>query len=324
MAELTYRDAVIEGLAQEMERDDAVVLVGEDLVAGGVFKTTKGLYERFGSERVWNTPISEQAILGCAMGAAMKGVRPVAEIMFSDFYATCWDLVVNEMAKARYMSGGQITLPLVVRSANGGGTGFGAQHSQAVENWAMCVPGIKVVSPSNPADVKGLLASAIRDDDPVLFFEQKALFGVTGDVPEGEHIVPLGEATLPRKGEDITLVCLGATVPLGMEAAGKLNESGIDATVVDLRTLVPLDAAAVLESVVRTSRVLIVEENPGQLGWGAGVAAIVAEEAFYDLDTPVARVSGANVPLPFAADLEEAALPSAARVVDAALKLVET
>ena len=187
----------------------------------------------------------------------------------------------------------------------------------------MCVPGIKIVSPSNPADVKGLLASAIRDDDPVLFFEQKALFGVKGDVPDGDYSVPLGEAAVRRKGSDITLIGLGATVSLCIEAAGQLSESEIDATVIDLRTLVPLDAAAILESVERTGRVMIVEENPGQLGWGAGVAAIVAEEAFYDLDAPVARVSGVNVPLPFAADLEKAALPSTTRVLDSARKLME-
>jgi pyruvate/2-oxoglutarate/acetoin dehydrogenase E1 component len=324
MAELTYRDAVVAGLSQEMERDDSVVLLGEDLVAGGVFKTAVGLYERFGAERVWNTPISEQAILGCAIGAAITGIRPVAEIMFSDFYATCWDLVVNEMAKARYMSGGQLTLPVVIRSANGGGTGFAAQHSQSTESWAMTVPGLKIAAPSNPSDAKGLLAAAIREDDPVLFFEHKALYGTKGEVPEGQHLVPLGEAAVLKEGSDVTLIGLAATIPLCMDAAAQLSESGVEVNLIDLRTLVPLDVGTVLESVAQTSRAVIVEENPKQLGWAAGVAAILAEEAFYDLDAPVVRVSGENVPLPFAPNLEQAALPTTDRVKDAVLKLAGT
>ena len=323
MAELSYRDAVIAGLAQEMERDERVVLLGEDLVSGGVFKTTKGLYEQFGPQRAWNTPISEQAIPGCAMGAAMTGLRPVAEIMFSDFYATCWDIIANEIAKSRYMSGGQFSLPLVVRSANGGGIGFATQHSQSLENWAMCVPGLKIAAPSNPADLKGLLAAAIRSDDPVLVFEHKALYPVKGEVPDDEHIVPLGAAAVVlRRGTDVTLIGLARTVGLCTDAAAELASSGIEATVLDLRTLIPLDAQAVLTSVADTGRVVIVEENPKQLGWGAGVAAIIAEEAFYDLDAPVTRVAGASVPLPFAQSLEEEMLPSVDEVVDKVQELV--
>jgi pyruvate dehydrogenase E1 component beta subunit len=213
MAELTYRQAVAAALAQEMARDDRVVLLGEDVASGGVFKTTAGLREKFGPDRVWNTPISEQAIAGAAMGAAMGGLRPVAEIMFADFYATCWDQVANEIAKVRYMTGGQVTMPLVLRGANGsGGLGFGSQHGQSVENWAMCVPGLKIVSPAGPAEAFGLLAAAIRDDDPVLVFEHKALYGRREEVPDGEHVLPLGRARTVRAGGDVTLVGLSITV----------------------------------------------------------------------------------------------------------------
>lgn len=322
MAELTYRDAVVAALAQELERDPRVVLIGEDLGAGGVFKTTKGLIERFGAHRVRDTPISEQAIVGAAMGAAMAGLRPVAEIMFSDFYATCWDGVVNEIAKARYMSGGQVSLPLVIRSANGGGIGFGSQHSQAVENWAFTVPGLKIVAPSTPADALGLLAAAVRDDDPVLVFEHKALYAVRGTVPDGEHVVPLGEAAVRRSGDDVTLVGLAATVPTCLEAAEALAADGVGAEVLDLRCLVPLDARRVLESVGRTGRLVVVEENPGQLGWGAAVTSLVAEEAFDALRGPVARVSAGNVPLPVAKPLEAEVMPSAQRVVAAARRVL--
>jgi pyruvate/2-oxoglutarate/acetoin dehydrogenase E1 component len=215
MAELSYRDAVATAIAQEMERDESVVLLGEDIAApGGVFKTTVGLLERFGPRGVKDTPISEQAILGAAMGAAMTGLRPIAEIMFSDFFAVCWDYVANEMSKTRYMTNGQFSFPLVVRTANGGGSRFGAQHSQSVENWAMAIPGIKVVSPSTPADVKGLLAAAIRDPDPVLFFEHKSLYATKGEVPDGEYVDELGKAKVLREGRDITIAALalhGAT-----------------------------------------------------------------------------------------------------------------
>ncbi|MHC1559568.1 alpha-ketoacid dehydrogenase subunit beta [Actinomycetospora sp. C-140] len=329
MAQLTYREAVAGALAQEMARDERVVLLGEDVGSGGVFKTTAGLRDRFGTDRVWDTPISEQAIAGAAMGAAAAGLRPVAEIMFSDFYATCWDQVANEIAKACYMTGGQLRMPLVIRGTNGGGLGFGAQHSQAIENWAMCVPGIKIVSPSDPSDMWGLLAAAIRDDEPVLVFEHKALFGTKGEAPvdaqrsgagpseSADHVVSLGQAATRRDGDDVTLVGLARTVGMCLEAASTLAEDGVSAEVLDLRTLVPLDAAAVLASVRRTGRVVIVEENPGQLGWGAGIAAIVAEEAFADLRAPVRRVSGGNVPLPVAAAMEAEVLPSADKVVAA-------
>jgi pyruvate dehydrogenase E1 component beta subunit len=323
VAHLTYREAVAAALAQEMARDDEVVLIGEDLRAGGVFKTTKGLHDRFGDERVWDTPISEQAIIGAALGAAMAGLRPVAEIMFSDFYATCWDGVVNEVAKMRYLTGGQVSVPLVVRSADGGGLGFGAQHSQAVASWAMTVPGLKIVAPSTPADMLGLLAAAVRDDDPVLVFEHKALFGTRAEVPDGEHVVPLGQAAIPLEGADVTLVGLSSTVPVCLQAADQLAGQGFSPEVIDLRCLVPLDARTVLASVRRTGRLVVVEENPGQLGWASAVAAIVAEEAFEALRAPVRRVSGGNVPLPVARVLEAEASVSVARVVDAARMVLD-
>jgi len=320
---ITYRDAVAMGIAQEMRRDPTVVCLGEDIgAAEGVFKTTTGLFAEFGPERVWDTPISEQAIAGTAMGAAMTGLRPVAEIMFSDFLACCWDYVANEIPKMRYMTGGQVTVPLVIRTANGGGLGFGAQHSQAVENWTLAVPGLKVAAPSTPADMVGLMASAIRSDDPVVMFEHKKLLASKGEPPPDGHTVPLGTAEVRRRGDDVTVVALAATVPTALEAAERLAGEGISAEVVDLRCLVPLDARAVLDSVTRTSRLVIVEENPYQGGWGGTLVSIVAEEGFYDLDAPIARVAGECVPLPFAGNLEDVVIPSAARLADAVRRTV--
>lgn len=318
MAELTYREAVAAGMAQEMRRDPNVVFLGEDVAAaGGVFKTTVGLLDEFGPDRVRDTPISEQAILGAAMGAAMTGLRPIAEIMFSDFFAVCWDLVANEMAKSRYMTDGQVTIPVVVRTANGGGVRFGAQHSQSVENWAMAVPGLKVVAPSTPADVIGLLASSVRDDDPVVFFEQKSLYATKGEVPDGEHVVPLGQANIARQGKDVTIVALAAMVPRALKAADILaSEHGIDATVIDPRTLVPLDTKTILEETIKTGRLVTVEENPRLCGWGAEIVSIVSEEAFWDLDGPIVRITTPHIPLPSADALEDLAMPSVERIVE--------
>jgi acetoin:2,6-dichlorophenolindophenol oxidoreductase subunit beta len=321
---ITYRDAVAEGLAREMRRDPAVVCLGEDIAAaGGVFKTTVGLLAEFGPERVRDTPISEQAIVGMAMGAAMTGMRPVAEIMFSDFLACCWDYLANEIPKMRYMTGGQVTVPLVVRTANGGGLGFGAQHSQAVENWALAVPGLKVVAPSTPADVVGLLAAAVRSDDPVVFFEHKGLFASRGAAPPAEHVVPLGQAAVVRPGTDVTVVALAATVPIALAAADELADAGASVEVIDLRCLVPLDMATVLASVGRTSRLLIVEENPYQGGWGGTVASIVADEGFETLDAPIRRVAAECVPLPFADALEDEVIPTTAKVSAALRALLD-
>lgn len=315
MAELTYRAAIKDGLAQEMERDDRVYFVGEDVAAaGGVFKVTPGLLEQFGPERVRDTPISEQAILGLAMGGAMTGLRPVVEIMFSDFFAVCWDLVANEIAKTRYMTNGQISLPLVIRTANGGGIHFGAQHSQSLENWAMMVPGLKVVAPSNPADAKGLLAAAIRDPDPVVFFEHKSLYPTKGPVPDGEHVVPLGQAAVLNHGRDATVVALAAMVPAALGAAELLRADGVDVTVIDLRTLVPLDVTTILGSVAETGWLFTVEENPRLCGWGAEVASIAAEEAIDSLSGPIVRITTPHLPLPAAENLEALAIPSPERI----------
>lgn len=312
-------------IAQEMRRDESVVFLGEDVAApGGVFKTTEGLLDEFGPLRVRDTPISEQAILGAAAGAAMTGLRPIAEIMFSDFFAVCWDIVVNQIAKTRFMSDGQCSFPLVIRSANGGGARFGAQHSQSVENWAMAVPGLKVVAPSNAADLKGLLAASIRDPDPVLFFEQKSLYGTKCDVPVGEHVVPLGQAAVVREGTDVTIVALAAMVPRALKAAETLqSEHNISAEVVDVRCLVPLDTTTIFSSVSKTGRLVTVEENPRLCGWGAEVSSLVSEELFWDLDSPIVRVTTPHIPLPSADALEDAVMPSSARIVENILKLAD-
>ena len=296
MAQLSYREAVSAAIAQEMRRDESVVFLGEDIAeAGGVFKTTEGLLDEFGPLRVRDTPISEQAIVGAAAGAAMTGLRPIAEIMFSDFFAVCWDTVVNQIAKTRFMSDGQCSFPLVIRSANGGGARFGAQHSQSVENWAMAVPGLKVVAPSNAADVKGLLAASIRDPDPVLFFEQKSMYGMKSGVPEGEHVVPLGQAAVIREGTDVTIVALAAMVPRALKAAETLqSEHNISAEVVDVRCLVPLDTTTIFNSVSKTGRLVTVEENPRLCGWGAEVSSLVSEELFWDLDGPIRYCSSSK------------------------------
>ena len=320
MAELTYRTAIARGIAQEMERDSRVVFIGEDIgAAGGVFKTTVGLFEQFGPERVRDTPISEQAIIGAIMGAAMNGLRPIGELMFSDFLAVTWDGVANQIAKTRYMTGGQVTLPLVIRTANGGGTRFGGQHSQSLESWAMAVPGLKVVAPATPRDVVGLMAAAVRDDDPVVYFDHKKLYALKEDVPDGEIVDTLGTAVVRHPGSDVTIVALAAMVHVALEAAARLEESGISAEVIDLRSLVPLDTRTVLESVSRTGHLFTVEENPRLCGWGAEVASIAAEECVWDLDGPIVRITTPHIPLPSAAGLEDLAIPSVERVVETVL-----
>ena len=318
MAELiTYREAVARALAQEMERDETVYFIGEDVAAaGGVFKTTSGLLEQFGPRRVRDTPISEEAIVGAAMGAAMNGLRPVAEIMFSDFLATCWDMIANQVAKTRYMTDGQVELPLVIRTANGAGVRFGAQHSQSLENWAMSVPGLKVVAPSTPRDVIELMAASIRDPDPVVFFEHKGLYPTKGPVPDGELVGELGKAAIVRAGSDLTIVALAAMVPRALAAAEDLAQRGVEATVVDLRCLVPLDTRTLLAACSETGRVFTVEENPRLCGWGAEVASIVMEEAFFDLDQPVIRITTDHIPLPSADSLEDATIPSVSRITE--------
>jgi len=317
VAELTYREAVARAIAQEMERDPTVYFIGEDVAeAGGVFKTTEGLLERFGPRRVRDTPISEQAIIGAVMGAAMNGLRPVAELMFSDFFAVCWDLIANQIAKTRYMTNGQVELPIVIRTANGGGVRFGAQHSQSVEGWAMAIPGLKVVVPSTPADMIGLFAAAVRDPDPVIVIEPKVLYASKGDVPEGEVVDRLGSAKVLRAGADVTICALGAMVPRSLEAAERLTAEGVDAEVIDVRSLVPLDATTILESVARTGRFVTVEESPRLCGWGAEVASIVAEERFFELDGPIVRITTPHIPLPATDVLEDLAIPSAEAITE--------
>ena len=318
MAELTYRDAVARGIAQEMARDPDVVFLGEDVAkAGGVFKATVGLFEQFGPLRVRDTPISEQAILGAAMGAAMTGLKPIAEIMFSDFFAVCFDYIANEFAKSRYMSNGQLKCPLVVRTGNGAGSRFGAQHSQSVENWCMMIPGLKVVAPSNPRDVIGLMAAAVRDPDPVIFFEHKSLYADQGrgagrrDRRYARH----RQDRAARQGRHHS----GAGPDGAARARGggeAQGEHGIDCEVVDVRSLVPLDTQTILGSVARTHRLFTVEENPRLCGWGAEIVSIVADEAFYDLDGPPVRITTPHIPLPAADILEDIALPTVDRIVE--------
>jgi pyruvate dehydrogenase E1 component beta subunit len=325
MAQLTYRDAVARGIAQEMRRDDRVLLLGEDVAgAGGVFKTTVGLLDEFGPTRVVDTPISEQAILGAAMGAAMTGLRPVAEIMFSDFFAVCWDIVVNQIAKTRYMTGGQVSLPLVIKTGNGGGLRFGAQHSQSIENWAMAVPGLKVVTPSTPEDVVGLMAAAIRDDNPVIFCEHKGLYASKGEVRDGEILDFLGTAKVRREGTDATILSLGMMVPRALAAAETLAARGMNVEVIDVRSLVPLDTQTILGSVAKTGRLFTVEENPQLLGWGAEIASLAADECFWDLDGPIQRITTPHIPLPSADSLEDLVMPSEESVATTVEKALQS
>ncbi len=317
MAQLTYRDAVARAITQEMERDPNVVFLGEDVAgAGGVFKATVGLLERFGPVRVRDTPISEQAILGAAMGAAMTGLRPIAEIMFADFFAVCWDLVANQIAKSSYMTAGQVSFPLVIRSGNGGGLRFGAQHSQSVENWAMAIPGLKVVAPSNPADVIGLFAAAVRDPDPVMFFEHKGLYSSKGEVPDGEIVDTLGSAKVLRSGHGCAPSsrwprwCRAQLPPLRSSPTAASTQASID-----VRSLVPLDTQTILREVAATGRLFTVEENPRLCGWGAEIVSIVSEECFNYLDGPPLRITTPHIPLPSADALEDMAIPSVERIV---------
>ena len=317
MAQLSYRECVARGIAQEMRRDERVVFIGGDVAGvGEVFKTTAGLLAEFGPDRVIDTPTAEQAILGTAMGAAMTGLRPIAEIMFSDFFALCWDLVVNQIAKSRYVSNGQLTLPMVIKSGNGGSLRFRAQHSQPVESWAMSVPGLKVVAPATPADVVGLMAAAVRDDDPVLFIEHKGLYTAKAEVADGEIVETLGRAVIRRPGKDATVLALGPMVSRTLDAAQILAGEGIYVEVIDLRSLVPLDTRSILGSVSRTGRLFTVEENPRLLGWGAEIASLAAEECFYDLHAPINRISVPQVPLPGAANLGDGVIPSVARIAE--------
>ena len=312
------RQALNEALAEEMAADERVFLLGEDVIDpwGGTFRVTEGLSTRFGLERVRETPISEAAIVGCAVGAALLGMRPVAEIMFLDFAAQAMDQIVNQAAKLRYMTGGQASVPLVVRAAGGAGRASAAQHSQSLEAWFAHVPGLKVVMPSTPYDAKGLLKAAIRDPDPVIFIEHKMAYTVRGEVPEGEYTVPLGVGDVKRPGRDLTVIATSRQVLRALEAAEVVaREDGCEVEVVDPRTLYPLDRATILSSVGRTHRALVVHEGPKRCGWGAELAALLTEEAFDDLDAPVVRVAGRNTPVPFAPVMEDFVIPSVGDIV---------
>ena len=325
MAQLTYRESVSIGIAQCMRKDERVVFLGEDVgAAGGVFKTTIGLMKEFGPRRVKDTPISEQAILGAAMGAAMVGLRPIAEIMFSDFLAVCWDIVANQIAKTRYMSDGQISLPLVIRTANGAGVKFGAQHSQSLENWSMCVPGLKVVAPSSPSDLLGLMTSAVEDPDPVIFYEHKSLYSLKEDVADTEISIPLGRANFLAIGSDICIISLGLMVQRSKEASDILKQQhNISASVLDLRCLVPLDLQTIKREVKKSGQVFTVEENPRLCGWGAEIASLIMEHCFKDLKGPVTRITTPHIPLPSADILEDNTIPSVKIIVDSVLDKIK-
>ena len=325
MAQLTYRESVSIGIAQCMRKDEKVVFLGEDVgAAGGVFKTTIGLMEEFGPRRVKDTPISEQAILGAAMGAAMVGLRPIAEIMFSDFLAVCWDIVANQIAKTRYMSDGQISLPLVIRTANGAGVKFGAQHSQSLENWSMCVPGLKVVAPSSPSDLLGLMTSAVEDPDPVIFYEHKSLYSLKEEVVDTKISIPLGRANFLATGSDICIISLGLMVQRSKEASNILKQQhNISASVLDLRCLVPLDLQTIKREVKKSGLVFTVEENPRLCGWGAEIASLIMEHCFADLKEPVTRITTPHIPLPSADILEDNTIPSVKIIVDSVLSKIK-
>lgn len=315
MSEIRYVKAVTDALEEEMARDERVILIGEDVgVAGGTFGATKGLRDRFGKERVRDTPISETAIVGAAIGAAANGLRPVAEIMFMDFLGTCWDQIVNQMAKMHYMFGGQVRLPLVLRTHVGAGLNAGPQHSGSLEAWAIHVPGIKVVMPSTPADAKGLLKAAIRDDNPVLVIESKTLYARKGEVPDGEHLVEIGRGEIKRAGRDVTIVAVSRMVHEAMSAAATLAKEGLEAEVLDLRTVSPIDRHLVLTSVARTGRLVVVHEAWAPCGVGAEILAIVAEEG---VRAVARRVTPPFTPVPFSPPMEKFWLPSAARIVEA-------
>lgn len=323
MPEIRYVKAVTDALAEEMLRDERVIIFGEDIGAsGGTFGATRGLYEKFGKERVRDTPISESAIVGAAIGAAANGLRPVIEIMFMDFIATCWDQVVNQMAKMRYMFGGQVTLPVVLRTHIGAGLNAGAQHSGSLEAWAVHVPGLKVVMPATPADAKGLLKTAIRDDSPVIFIENKTLYAMKGEVPDGECLVPLGVAAVVREGRDVTVVGVSRMVHEALAAATLLAEEGIAVEVIDPRTLSPLDRATILGSVKKTGRLVVVHEAWSPCGIGAEIAAIVAEDGFDTLRAPVRRVTPPFTPVPFSPPMEKLWVPDAGRIAAAVREVV--
>ena len=322
MPERRYFETVGLALHEEMERDESVFILGEDVgLVGGTFRATEGLMAEFGSQRVRDTPIAEAAIVGLAIGAAMTGMRPVAELMTLNFGIVAMDQIVNHASNARYMFGGGVMLPMVIRAPGGGGTQKAAQHSHSIESWFVNTPGIRVVIPSTPYDLKGLLKTAIRSDDPVLFIEHEMLYNTRGEVPDGEYLLPFGVADIKRPGRDVTIVAWSKMVHEALRAAEMLAAEGIEAEVIDPRTLDPLDIDSILTSVARTRRAVIAEEGWRNVGVGAELAARIQEHLFYELDAPVQRVAAADVPTPYAKNLEKLALPDARDIVEAVLKI---
>jgi len=323
MPEVTFVESLRMTLREEMERDPSLMLIGEDIGRyGGIFGVTKGLLEEFGPHRVRSTPISESAIIGSALGAAMTGIRTVAEIMYVDFTTCAMDQIVNQVAKMRYMSGGKAKVPLVIRTQGGGGRGNAAQHSQSLEALFLHIPGLKIVMPSTPYDASGLLRTAIRDDNPVIFIEHKLLYATKGFIPDGEYLIPFGRADIKREGKDVTIVAISFMVMKALKAAEQLAKEGIDAEVIDLRTLVPLDGETILQSVRKTNRAVIVHEGCRRNGIGAEVACCIQEEAFDDLDAPVERVGALDAPIPYAESLERAVIPDEEDIMKAVKKVL--
>jgi pyruvate/2-oxoglutarate/acetoin dehydrogenase E1 component len=315
--EIMYSEAIREALQQEMRRDPNVFLLGEDIgVHGGAFGVTKGMLEEFGEKRVRDTPISEAAIAGAATGSAMMGMRPVMELMFLDFITVAMTVLVNTAAKARFMLGGKVSVPMVVRAPTGVGTGSAAQHSQCLESWFVATPGIKVVAPATPYDAKGLLTASIRDNNPVLFLEHKVLYRTKGQVPEDYYTIPLGKAEVKRQGKDLTIVTYSIMTLRALEAAEELAKEGIDVEVIDLRTLKPLDEETILNSVSKTGRVLVLYEAPKTGGFGAEVCALIGDSPAFDrLDAPIARLAGRDIPIPYNRILERASVPQVEDIV---------
>ena len=325
MRELTYREAIREALREEIRRDERVFIMGEDIANyGGSFRVTQGLLAEFGPARIFDTPLSESAIVGAAVGASLMGMRPVAEVMFADFCTIAMDAIVNHAAKMHYMYGGEVSAPLVLRMAYGGGLRFAAHHSQSVESWLANVPGLTLLMPATPADAKGLLKAAIRTPNPVIFLEHKLLYNSKGEVPEGEYLVPIGQAAVKREGDGVTIVATGLMVDRALGAARTLAREGVSAEVIDLRSIQPLDEETILASVEKTGRLVIAHEAPVRGGFGGEIAAVVAHRAFGYLDAPIQRVGAPWTPVPFGPTLEEAYLPKESDIIKAARTVAGT
>lgn len=324
LREITYKEAIREAISQEMRVNEDTFLIGEDIgVYGGGFGVTTGLIEEFGAERVRDTPISEAAIMGAAVGSALTGMRPILELQFSDFLTIAMDQLVNQAAKLRYMHGGIGKVPLVLRAASGSGTGAAAQHSQSLEAWVAHIPGLKVVQPSTAFDAKGLLKAAIDDDNPVIFYEHKLLYKTKGEVPEEQYHIPLGKADIKRKGTDLTMIATSIMVPRALEAAARLEKEGVSVEVIDPRTLVPLDEETLIQSVEKTGHVIVVHEAVKRGGFGGEIASMIAESrAFFSLQSPIKRLGGEAVPIPFSPELERAAVPQVEDMVEAVREML--